>query len=119
MSYDIYLKDASTGETLMFDAPLDLRGGTFCMGGTKEAWLNVTWNYRPFFCEHIDPLNGIRALYGKTGRNAIPILKGAIGILGTDRDADYWKATPGNAGAALADLLVLAEAFPDGIFDGD
>ena len=29
-----------------------------------------------------------------------------------ERDPDYWAATPGNAGAALADLLKLAELMP-------
>jgi len=118
MSYDIHLEDEK-GERVLLDEPLGIRGGTYCIGGTREAWLNVTYNYSKFFYEHIDPDLGIRFLYGKKAADCIPILEKAIAALGTDRDSDYWKATAGNAGAALADLLTLAKASPNSIFNGD
>ncbi|MEY4933521.1 MAG: hypothetical protein RLZZ403_1841 [Pseudomonadota bacterium] len=120
MSYDIRLIDHETGKTVEFDQPHELRGGTYMMGGTREAWLNVTYNYVNFYRDTLDSEKGIRSLYGKTGREAIPALQAAIARLGTERDRDYWNATPGNAGAALADLLLLVEmAPPDAVLDGD
>jgi len=119
MSYDIYLEEPGLGETIIFDELHNITGGTFVLGGTGEAWLNITYNYGKFYRNHIDPKDGIRSLYGKTGKEAIPILEKAIKGLGTERDEDYWKATPGNAGAALQGLLAFAKKRPDGIFNGD
>ena len=45
MSYDISLRDPVTGQTLQLDAPHHMRGGTYQVGGTTDAHLNVTWNY--------------------------------------------------------------------------
>ena len=42
MSYDVYLEDPTTGRTVEFEEPHHSRGGTYVLGGTKEAWLNVT-----------------------------------------------------------------------------
>lgn len=119
MSYDIYLNEPDSGETIVFDKAHDISGGTFVMGGSNEAWLNVTYNYGKFYYDHIDSEKGIRSLYGKTGKDAIPILEKSIKELGTEINEDYWKATAGNAGAALQGLLAFAKMRPDGIFDGD
>jgi len=119
MSYDISLKEPETKDTIIFDEPHGITGGTFVLGGTDEAWLNITYNYSKFYHLYIDKEDGIRSLYGKTGKEAIPILEKAIVKLGTERDEDYWKATPGNAGAALQGLLAFAKLRPDGIFNGD
>lgn len=45
MSYDIELCDPITGVALELDAPHQMRGGTYALGGTREAHLNVTYNY--------------------------------------------------------------------------
>lgn len=117
MSYDIYLRDAQ-GDTIYFENPFDLRGGTYAMGGTTEAWLNVTYNYAPHFYRTMGE-KGIRTIYGLTGEASVPILRSAIDALGDDTDPDYWKPTEGNAKAALRNALALALAAPDGIWDGD
>lgn len=119
MSYDIYLVDPETKETIYFDEPHDLKGGTYAIGGTTEAWLNITYNYFKFFRQYVDPEKGIRALYGKPAKDCIPILLNAIDQLGTHRDEDYWAATPGNAGAALENLLMLCRLAPEAIVTGD
>lgn len=120
MSYDIYLHDPKTGSVIEFDSPHDRRGGTYAAGGTCEAWLNITYNYGAFYYEHIDAEKGIRKLYGMTGEQAIPILEKAIADIGdAERSGDYWDSNPGNARAALIDLLALAKAAPHGVFDGD
>lgn len=117
MSYDIYLVDA-TGKTVEFEEPIDLRGGTYAVGGTREAWLNITYNYGPHFYKVLGR-KGIRSLYGLTGLESMPMLDAAIATLGTDEDDDYWKATEGNARAALVNLRRLAELCPSGIWRGD
>ena len=49
MSYDISLRDPVTKEALEVDEPHFMTGGTYKLGGTKELWLNVTYNYSNFF----------------------------------------------------------------------
>lgn len=120
MSYDIMLKDPVTKKTLEADAPHFMQGGTYAMNGTRELWLNVTYNYGPIFRrpEVLGP-EGIRSIYGKTGAESIPVIKKAIAALSDDTNSDYWAPTDGNAKRALCQLLALAQLRPDGIWDGD
>jgi len=118
MSYDIQLVHPQTRETIKFDAPHQLRGGTFAAGGSYEAWLNVTYNYSEHFYRVFGD-DGIRTIYGMTGAESLPVLRAAIGKLGDDKTDNYWDSTEGNAKAALRDLLTLAERVPDGIWEGD
>lgn len=120
MSYDISLTDPVTGKTLELEEPHFMIGGTYKLGGTKELWLNVTYNYSSFyrrsdvFGEH-----GIRSIYGMTGADSIPILERAASALGNDTDTDYWEPTEGNAKRPLLQLLAMAKLRPDGVWDGD
>lgn len=133
MSYDIYLTDAVSGETLELDAPHHMRGGTYVMGGTREAHLNVTYNYGAHF-RRVFParpwregdsnhdkegVKGIRTIYGMTGAESLPVLTAAIAQLGNDVHPDYWEPTDGNAKRALIQLHALASLRPDGIWKGD
>ena len=118
MSYDIYLKNPDTNEPIEFDEPHQLRGGTYCVGGTTEATLNVTYNYAKHYYRVLGD-KGIRSIYGMTGRESIPVLATAIAALGSDRSDDYWAATEGNAKDALVGLFTLASRLPDGVWDGD
>ncbi len=118
MSYDISLRHPVTNEVLELDEPHQLRGGTYAVGGTKEAWLNVTYNYAEHFYGAMGE-KGIRTIYGMTGAESIPIIKEAMERLGNDVDPDYWESTEGNAKAALSGLLALAQMRPDGVWDGD
>ena len=92
MSYDIYLKDPVTEETIEFDEYHFMTGGTYALGGTSEAWLNITYNYADYYYDategderfygqlwYDEPCNlGIRGIYGKTGAESIPMLKEMI-----------------------------------------
>ena len=42
MSYDINLCDPVTHDIIEFDSPHQMKGGTYCVGGTTEAHLNIT-----------------------------------------------------------------------------
>lgn len=136
MSYDISLRDPVTGQTLQLDAPHHMRGGTYQVGGTTEAHLNVTWNYgrhyyrlfpkRPAVTGKDDNyhtadglVSGIRSIYGLTGAQSIHVLQSAIDQLGDDTHPDYWEPTEGNAKRALVQLLALAQMRPDGVWAGD
>jgi len=117
VSYDISLNCPACGRPVLVESHEE--GGTYVLGGTMSAELNVTYNYSPFFHKALDVEEGIRWLYGKTGRETSERLLKAVDALGTVRDADYWKATPGNAGRALSILYVWATKHPDAVFEGD
>lgn len=118
MSYDISLTDPVTGSTLTLDHPHQMRGGTYAVGGTREAWINVTYNYSAHFRRVLGD-EGIRSIYGMTGEQSIPVLGAAIAQLGEDVADDYWKPTEGNARIALLQLRSIAALAPHGIWKGD
>ena len=112
MSYDITIVDPATGNELKTKQPHHLRGGIYVDGGTDHAWLNITYNYEPHLREIWK--TGLKELDGLTGEEALPKLRDAVRHLGTDRDADYWACTKGNAGHALADLMIIVAELPQG-----
>ena len=122
MSYWVRLLDTS-GQTCHVSKHSE--GGTYVLGGTSEAELNITYNYSNQFAkvgldfhEHA-PLgrHGKIAVHGKRAGDLIPLLADAVKSLGTERHPDYWKSTPGNAGFALSILLDWARQHPDGVFE--
>lgn len=140
MSYDIWLEDPVTHETLELEEAHYMRGGTYAMSSTTEAWLNITynyagWYYRPgVFAKTKKDSNGIRTIYGMTGAESIPVLKRAIEKLEsmtTDISekerrkcekqgvTGYWVPTRANAIRPLYQLLALAQMRPDGVWTGD
>jgi hypothetical protein len=118
MSYDISLADPVTRETLELDAPHQMRGGTYAVGGTCDAHLNITYNYVGTFQELFGP-KGIRFLYGKTGAWSLPHLKEGASLLGDDTSENYWDDTEGNVKQSILGLIALAELRPDGVWEGD
>lgn len=147
MSYDISLKDPVTKETVCFDAPHQMAGGTYAIGGTSEAWLNITYNYaRWYYKDDVFPdggeagkdfhdgLAGIRSIYGLSGADSIPILEHAIKALESMEEdlsekeiqeykdggvEGYWMPTRENAIKPLYQLLAMAKMRPDAAWDGD
>ena len=117
MSYDIELCDPITGEILVLDRPHQMKGGTYAIGGTPSAELNITYNYG----KHMKLIGekGIRTIYGMTGAESIPLLDAAIDQLGDDVNEDYWEPTEGNVKQALLMVKALAQLRPDGIWSGD
>jgi hypothetical protein len=109
MSYWVYLED----EKGAVKVPRHSNGGTYAIGGTITAELNITYNYSPHYYEYLNGDEGLRWLDGKTAQETVDALEGAILDLGTVQDKDYWKATKGNAGRALAILLLWAQMNSD------
>ena len=140
MSYDIYLRDRVTKETVHFDTPHQMTGGTYAVGGTTEAWLNVTYNYAQwYYKDGVFPNNGednsgIRSIYGLSGADSIPVLEHAIKVLESMTEdlsekeiqeykdggaSGYWTPTRANAIRPLYQLLAMAKMRPDAEWDGD
>lgn len=136
MSYDIELCDPVSHETLELDFPHQMRGGTYVLNDTKEAWLNVTFNYSGWYYRSgvFPDEKGIRSIYGKSGAESIPILQQAIHTLeAMDEDLSeeeieehekhgatgYWMPTRKNAIKPLYQLLSMARMRPDGVWKGD
>jgi hypothetical protein len=118
MSYDIYLCDPITKETLELDEPHFMQGGTYCMNGTTELHINITYNYAKFY-KRILGAEGIRLIYGQLAADTIPLLEQCVSQLADDITDNYWDPTEGNAKAALYQLLALAKMRPDGVWKGD
>lgn len=109
MSYWVRLESDGTTVKVLSHA----EGGTFSLGGTDEAELNVTYNYGDIYADYGFSL---RDLDGKRARDVAPIMAAIVLNCGTQRHRDYWAATAGNAGHALAILYAWAMANPDAIF---
>jgi len=110
MSYDVSLVGAGPVERFM-------KGGTYALGGSTDAYLNITYNYSE--CYSLCGFS-LRDLHGKKAIDTIEDLENAVEFLGTKKYAiDYWAPTPGNAGHALSVLLKWARQYPDGIWQVD
>ena len=124
MSYDIRIK-RHDGTAVQLRERHNCTGGTYALDGTREAWLNVTYNYSAIFHRLLGE-DGIRTIYGMNIKQARPVLESAIAKLGDVKpDADYWKACDGNAKKALQNLVALTDLaiadYPDDemLWDGD
>lgn len=125
MSYDISLHCPVTKEIILFDEPHQMRGGTYAIGGTRSAELNITYNYGDYYYEVYEE-NGIREIYGKTGAESVPILENMIqrirdkyGKECEKESGNYWDKIPSNALKPLYQLITMAKMRPDGIWQGD
>jgi hypothetical protein len=150
MSYDIKLTDPVTNKVcevpghLMtggtYKADYDFTTGRFTPALNTEAWINITYNYAPYYYEVL-PEKGIRTIYGMTGFDSISVLELLIDKIkgkyfvdgkwiksqrnkGNDevdegQTDDYWKATAANSIRPLYQLIALAKMRPDGIWMGD
>lgn len=117
MSYDLYLVDPVTKETLNLEEPHHMFGGTYQPGGTTEMWINITYNYASIFRkDHVLGPRGIERIENLSGAESMPMLENAIRNLGNDVNPNYWEPTEGNAKRALGHLLALARLRPDGIW---
>lgn len=108
MSYDINIVHCKSKKVVSLKRRHSLKGGTFALGGVSDCWLNITYNYAPFYYDVFGE-RGIRSIYGKTVAEAVPMLEKAIAALGDEPPVeDYWEATKGNARVALENLRALA-----------
>jgi len=81
---------------------------------TCDATCCLTYNYSRLYS--LAGFN-LREMNGKKASDTISDMESVVEKLGTRKDDDYWKDTPGNAGAGLAQLLSWAKQCPDGIWE--
>lgn len=130
MSYDVRLIDHTTHKVLEADNPHFMQGGTFCPGGTKELWLNITYNYAAVLCKVLQrdlidqdtgnrtTLVGLDAINGIYAAETISMLRKAINSLSDEgANESYWHPTEGNVKKALIQLKALADMRPDGVWE--
>lgn len=125
MSWDFDLCDAVTNKTLKTEEKHEIKGGTYCIGGTNEMTLNITYNYSDIINKKMKELeigeedcySYVYYISGKTGAEVIAPLKRLIASLKDDVGKDYWTPTEGNAKRALCGLLALSQLRPDGIWN--
>ena len=125
MSYGISIVNPKSGETMMTSEPHTFVGGTYSPN-SKELWMNITFNYYPFFNrENVFGDGGIKNLNGLQVSDAIPLVHKAVHNLREedlnadgslyDGDADdYWAPTERNARKSLEVLLGLLILSPAG-----
>jgi hypothetical protein len=130
MSYDVRLIDHTTHKVLEAENPHFMQGGTFCPGGTKELWLNITYNYAAVLCKVLQrdvidqdtgkrtTLVGLDAINGLYAAETISMLRKAINSRSDEgANESYWHPTEGNVKKALIQLKALADMRPDGVWE--
>lgn len=113
MSWWVSLNDKE-GDCL--EVELFTEGGTYKVGGSIDAHINITYNYGGLFHTFLNDVEGIRYLQGKCAKDTTASLKRAIDEMQDDDEDDYWKATEGNAKKALKILYTWALQHPEGIW---
>jgi len=125
MSMWIDLRDAkgNTAEVASFEA-----GGSYALGGSTDASLNVTYNYSAMTYAlripnpNITDDNGCEwwsfwSLNGMSAADTIATLEQIVEWCGVKQWNDYWAPTPGNVGYAASILLAWAKQYPDYVWD--
>jgi hypothetical protein len=114
MSYNVCLIDPKINKIVT--VPSHEEGGTYAVGGSTNALLNITYNYSKHFCSALESDEGIKWLRDKKASDVEHRLVAAISILGVKQNKDYWAATSGNAGYALSILLKWVKLYPNAVF---
>ena len=84
--------------------------------GTTAAEISVTGNYDMVYHQVTDKSLG-DMLDGRIAKDTLPDLAAVVKACGTITHKDYWKPTPGNAGAIAAMLLDWASLHPYAIWE--
>jgi len=107
MSWDVEL--VKDGNPVVVNSHQE--GTIIACGGMCSAEMGITYNYSALFRDALG--FGFREMNGERAGDVIPQLEKAVVTLGTEKDHDYWAATPGNAGHALSVLLGWCKQHPD------
>lgn len=110
MSYDISLVNKDTDEQLYINEEHNLTGGTYAVGGTKELYLNITFNYCNIYKEYdlyIPDLDNQLVV------DVISKLCSVYAEMEGEPSDNYWEPTEGNAKRALKNLITLCSMAPD------
>ena len=83
MGYSIRIKRADGGDAVLPEKH-DIAGGTYAVGGTRDAWLYVTYNYAGIFTRVMGD-GGVNQLDGGCVKDSLPVIEKAIAAL-NDKD---------------------------------
>lgn len=110
MSYDVELLGAD-GEPVAVEHFTE--GGTYPIGGTDKASLNITYNYSVIY--RIATGFSINRLNGqKAAATLLDLERLEVMLRGSQPyEKDYWAPTPGNAYVPINRLLAWAKANPE------
>lgn len=99
--------------------PMGEEGGTYAVGGSEYAELNVTYNYSHVWVRVLgDEFPGmVEMLHGRKAGETVPVLARLCAELPDEPGDDYWQPTPGNAGHAAALLLRMAREHPEAVWE--
>jgi hypothetical protein len=102
---------------MLFRNETDFNDSSSEDGVTEVYEGSITSNYAGIFTTVLGR-ERLHELYGKTGRESVPILNKAISLLVPPAwgQVEYGHRPPLNASAELTDLLVEAQKFPDGMW---
>lgn len=88
MSYDVYLNDAE-GNIIKLKYK-HCEGGTYQLGGSDDAHLNITGNYGGLYCEYFHP-EGLSFIHGKKASETNLLMFEAVSKLGCEKlTEDYY-----------------------------
>jgi hypothetical protein len=103
MSWWVSITDPETDQYMVVEPFTE--GGTYVLGGSYDADLNITYNYSSHYYRVLGLEDGLRGLDGKDVAFALPILEKGVEALEEDYADDYWEPTEGNARRALVTLV--------------
>lgn len=116
MGWDISLVEPVTREVIKLPFKHQKYGSNYCVGGTNELWVSITYNHGRIYREKTEGLS-LDYLHNKFAYETFDFLENLINSLSDDVSDDYWEAAEGNAKKALYHLLTFARMRPDGIWE--
>ena len=120
MSYDVCFN--LNGERVYLTEPVDLRGGTYALGGIRALYELPAEEVARRIRKALGDLSALAVEeHGCTCKKTANLLGGPWkSTLDHDPFACYWAVTKSNVESCLRNLLTLAEAVPaTAVFNGD
>lgn len=82
----------------------EIKNGKLHAAKITDCDINITYNYSPFYREHIDLNAGIRWIYGKTGAEVQERLTEAVRKLGIERSVTpFWQIDFNYTGSEISE----------------
>ena len=91
-------------------------GSTIMIGGSTEAWMNLTYNYSPYYYTYFPEDKGLKWLNDKPAGATIEMMQTVLDKLGDAPSDNYWESSAGNAGHALGILISWARQHPTAVW---
>ncbi len=113
MGWDISLINPDGGHPVV---ALHHAGSIITVGGSTSAWMNLTYNYSPFYYKLFPEDMDLKWIRAKKAGDTIEVMRAVLAKLGEETSDSDWDPTSGNAGHALKTLKAWHEQHPDGLW---